>query len=62
MNITKKYLDDLTYKVIGCAIEVHKQLGPGLLESIYERCLARELEIKGISFKRQVCVPMWLEI
>lgn len=38
MRITKKYLNELTYQVIGCAIEVHKHLGPGLLESIYEKC------------------------
>ncbi len=56
--ITKKYLDELTYKVIGCAIEVHKFLGPGLLESIYERCFCRELEIKGIAFKKQIWVPL----
>lgn len=56
--ITKKYLDELTYKVIGCVIEVHKFLGPGLLESIYERCFCRELEIKGIAFKKQIWVPL----
>ncbi len=37
--ITQTYIDKLTYKIIGCAIEVHKELGPGLLESIYEKCL-----------------------
>jgi len=37
MRVTKKYLNELTYQVIGCAIEVHKHLGPGLLESIYEK-------------------------
>jgi GxxExxY protein len=52
MRITKKYLNELTYLVIGCAIEVHKQLGPGLLESIYEKCFLRELELKGIKFKK----------
>jgi len=58
MGITQKYLNDLTYKVVGCAIEVHRQLGPGLLESIYEKCLVRELEINGINYKQQVCVPL----
>ncbi len=50
MNISKKYLDELTYKVIGCAIEVHKFLGPGLLESVYEKCFLRELTLRGIEF------------
>ena len=58
MRITKKYLNELTYKVIGCAIEVHKQLGPGLLESIYEKCLLRELAIRGIAYKNQIWVPL----
>jgi GxxExxY protein len=43
MHITQKYLDELTYKIIGCAIEVHKELGPGLLESVYQKCFTREL-------------------
>ncbi len=58
MIITKKYLNDLTYKVIGCAIEVHKQIGPGLLESVYEKCFLRELELQGIKYKNQVWVPV----
>ncbi len=43
----------LTKKVIGCAIEVHRGLGPGLLESTYERCLAHEFSLAGIDFKQQ---------
>jgi GxxExxY protein len=43
---------DLTGRVIGCAIEVHKTLGPGLLESAYDRCLAREFTLCGIPFQR----------
>jgi GxxExxY protein len=58
MIITKKYLNDLTYKVIGCAIEVHKQIGPGLLESVYEKCFLRELELQEIKYKNQVWVPV----
>src|SRR5215218_8534170 len=56
--MTKKYLNDLTYKVIGCAIEVHKQLGPGLLESVYEKCFLRELELRGIASTSQIWVPL----
>jgi len=58
MTITRKYLNELTYKAIGCAIEVHKHIGPGLLESIYEKCFLRELELKGIAFRNQVWVPV----
>jgi GxxExxY protein len=49
---------DLTEKVIGCAIEVHRALGPGLLESAYEQCLARELELCNIPFEVQVSLPL----
>lgn len=58
MKVSKQYLDRLTYKVIGCAIEVHKHLGPGLLESVYEKCFLKELTLRGISFKNQVWVPI----
>ncbi len=58
MKVSKQYLDRLTYKVIGCAIEVHKHLGPGLLESVYEKCFLKELTLRGISFKNQVWVPV----
>ena len=47
-------LDDLSYKVIGCAIEVHRTLGPGLLESVYEKALMHELKLNNISVKSQV--------
>ncbi len=50
--------DPLTEKDIGCAIEVHRLLGPGLLESAYEQCLAREFAIQGIPFQLQVPVPV----
>lgn len=45
--------DPLVSQVIACAIEVHRALGPGLLESAYEACLSRELELQGIPFRRQ---------
>jgi GxxExxY protein len=51
-------VDTLSNKVIGCAIEVHKVLGPGLLESAYEQCLARELTLAGINYNLQVPIPI----
>jgi GxxExxY protein len=50
--------DDLSNRVIGCAIEVHRELGPGLLESSYEQCLARELSLNGVSFQLQHPQPV----
>ena len=50
--------DPLTDKVIGLAIEVHRELGPGLLESAYEECLCYEFEKNGMAFRRQVPVPV----
>ena len=48
-----KNINDITYKIIGCAYEVHKILGPGLLESTYETCLCYELEKQGLKFEKQ---------
>jgi GxxExxY protein len=50
--------NDLSSKIIGAAIEVHKQLGPGLLESTYEICLAFELKELGLEVKQQVALPV----
>ncbi len=50
--------DDLSNRVIGCAIEVHKHLELGLLESTYEQCLAHELSLAGITFKIQPALPV----
>ena len=50
--------DPLTEKIIGFAIEVHRQLGPGLLESAYEECLCYELKQSGLIFQRQVPLPV----
>ena len=50
--------DDLSRQVIGCAIEVHKTLGPGLLESTYEKCLAHELGLAGLSYTAQELLPV----
>jgi len=55
----KRESDILSNQIIGCAIEVHKQLGPGLLESAYESCLCYELSKLGLEFKRQL--PMSLK-
>lgn len=56
--ITQKYIDELTYKIIGCAIEVHKELGPGLLESVYHKCLSYELDQKGLKYGSELQVPV----
>ncbi len=57
-EITKTYLKDLIYKVNGAAIEVHKALGPGLLESVYHKCLKHELRIRGIFYESELKVPV----
>ena len=48
----------LSYEIIGAAIEVHKQLGPGLLESAYETCMAQEIKLRGMTFERQKPLPL----
>jgi GxxExxY protein len=49
---------ELTEKIIGAFIEVHKTVGPGLLESAYEQCVCHELRLRGLSFRRQVDLPV----
>ena len=51
-------MNDLTGEVIGAAIEVHKALGPGLLESAYKECLCHELELRNIVYERQKPLPV----
>ncbi len=51
-------LNRITEQIIGAAIEVHKALGPGLLESAYEECLCRELSLRGIAYERQKPLPI----
>ncbi len=51
-------LDELSQQVIAACIEVHRELSPGLLESAYEACLAKELVLRGLPFRRQVPVPL----
>ncbi|MCI4443729.1 MAG: GxxExxY protein [Lentimicrobium sp.] len=56
--ITQKYLDELTYEVIGSAIEVHKIMGRGLLESVYHQCMKEELAQRKINFSTEMKVPL----
>ena len=56
--ITQKYLDELTYEVVGSAIEVHKIMGRGLLESVYHQCLKEELAIRGINYVSEMKIPV----
>ena len=58
MKLTKKYINQLVYEVIGAAIEVHKALGPGLLESVYHKCMIHELTLRGIEFQSEVKTPV----
>lgn len=56
--MTKKTIDELSYKIIGAAIEVHKDLGPGLLESVYHKCLEYELTQRGLHVDSEHEVPI----
>ncbi len=58
MDITQKYLDDLTYELVGAAIEVHKAMGRGLLESVYHECLKEELLHRKINFLSELKIPV----
>jgi GxxExxY protein len=56
--MTKKEITQLSYEIIGCAIKVHKQLGPGLLESVYQKCMYYELLKNGFRVNQQIAVPI----
>ena len=58
---TKKSITQLSYEITGFAIKVHKTLGPGLLESVYEKCLKHELEKNGYTVRQQMLVPVWYD-
>jgi GxxExxY protein len=58
MNKYDGFAVDTTDRIIACAIEVHRQVGPGLLESVYEHALCVELSLAGLKFRRQVGVPV----
>ncbi len=55
---TKKYLDQLTYEKTGAAIEVHKQIGSGLLESVYHQCLKKEFLLQNLGFTSEMLVNL----
>lgn len=55
---SRSEVNDIAYRIVGSAIEVHKELGPGLLENIYEESLVLELELNGLKVKRQLEVPV----
>jgi GxxExxY protein len=57
--ITKKYLDELTYEIIGASIEVQKIMGRGLLEGVYHQCLKEELNNRKINFQTEMKVPVF---
>lgn len=56
--ITQKILDDLTYEIIGASIEVQKNIGKGLLESVYHQCMIEELTLRKINFQSELKVPL----
>jgi GxxExxY protein len=57
-DLESQNINQITEKIIGCAIEVHKTLGPGLLESAYEECLCYELKLANLTYERQVALPV----
>lgn len=58
MELTKKYINELTYKIIGACIEVHKIVGPGLYEEVYHKCLEREFDILGLKYRSELQIPL----
>ena len=56
--MSKQMLDDLEYVLTGALIAVHKNLGPGLLESVYHKCLAHELDLRGLQYTSQLTIPI----
>ncbi len=56
--MTREYLKDLVYRVNGAAIQVHKKLRPGLLESVYHKCMIHELKNRNIKFKTELIIPI----
>ena len=56
--ITTNFLDELTHKIVDCAVEVHKQLGAGLLEGVYHKCFVHELYLRNFQFVSQIITPI----
>ncbi len=56
--MTKRYLDELTYEILGAAIEVHKTVGTGLLESVYHKCLKQEFVLRKLKFESEFWVSL----
>lgn len=59
MEITKDYLNKLTYKIVGCCMEVHKIAGPGLYESLHHQCLAKEFSLQGLKYRTEIVIPLF---
>ena len=59
MKKTKGYYKDLIYRINGAVIEVHKEIGPGLLESVYHKCLIHELQERDIQFRSELNIPIY---
>jgi GxxExxY protein len=57
--VTEEYYNNLSHKIIECCIEVHNELGPGLLESVYEACVEKEMKNAGLKVQRQVSLPVF---
>lgn len=58
IHLTQKYVNDIAYQIVGCAIEVHKYLGPGLLESVYHQCFEQELALRNLRYQSQLRIPI----
>lgn len=58
MDITQKYINELTYKITGACIEVHKILGPGLFENVYHQCLKKEFDLMNLNYASELRIPL----
>ena len=62
MELTQKYINELTYKITGACIEVHKILGPGLFENVYHQCLTKEFQLCGLKYKSELETPLVIKV